>query len=166
MPLYKKCGHPRCPAYIPTSARYCPDHAAYYKGITDARMRAQSAARHATEPWRKLYRTPEWDRCKVVVRERDGYRCTATDPFGNRCEETAKLECHHLAPAATLWHRAQGDWLAFLAMATNPANCAMLCPEHHHKADEKLRREQQGYRDQARYAPARKKNKRRRRGSR
>lgn len=142
MPLLKTCGYPRCPTLIKTG-RFCDRH---QKKVI-AHKEAREHVRREKEPWRFLYELPEWKSAKRIVRARDDHQCTHVEN-GERCplysSRTVRqmLHVHHLIPLATIWARFGDDVAMFTQFATNPDYLTTLCPDHHHAADQALRRDQ------------------------
>jgi len=89
-----------------------------------------------SEPWRFLYKLPEWRKARARVIRRDG-TCRALIHFDGfrRCQATADLEVHHDPPLEQLWKMAAGDRDLFVALATDERKLYALCRSHHAAAD-------------------------------
>jgi len=143
------CGYPRCPEVAPLGESYCAGHkekADRAQRHADSRYRDERTRR---EPWRAVYRTREYIICRDIVFERDGYQCVRVQN-SERCHHRRRLQCHHRIPLATLWERAAGRWEDFVNLACNPDHNETLCPSCHSIEDERLRKEQQSFRDKSR----------------
>jgi hypothetical protein len=66
-----------------------------------------------------FYSSRDWQYARAHALARDGWRCTHVDRNGMRCEETRRLQVHHIVPMA-----AGGEWYAL-------ENLASRCRAHH-----------------------------------
>lgn len=137
MTIKRECAKVNCHILIPKDESYCRRHRP-----KDDR---QEAARRFSEPWRWVYRHGKWERTKQQVKARDGWRCTAMEPWG-RCTVTEKLTVHHHEPMWLLYRKAGEDKGLLLDMATNKEKLTTLCPKHHREAEIKLRAELRPFR--------------------
>jgi hypothetical protein len=95
---------------------------------------AESERRKPGEPWRVIYKLPEWQRARHRALVRDEHRCRG-QWHGRRCGRRAELQVHHRRKLRELWSDAHGDRADFVALACNVELLVSLCPRCHSAAE-------------------------------
>ena len=72
-----------------------------------AHVRKRDLERQKAEPWREVYGSNEWKRCRSQVMQRAAYKCEVTiysvaHPGGKRCLRPAR-DAHHVQKLRDLW---------------------------------------------------------------
>lgn len=68
----KTCAEPGCRAIVPMGTDRCPRHAKQHR---EAVWRAADKRRAMREDARRLYKTARWQKVRLIVFTRDGWRC-------------------------------------------------------------------------------------------